>query len=68
MLEKLNELNDKFIERYANNKEQEKYLLIKQILAEKNCFRKINIEISYSILRDLEIPEEELENYYLNLI
>lgn len=69
MLEKLNELNNKFISKYSNNIElQEKYILIKKIISEKDCFKKINIETAYAILRDLEIREEELENYYLTIL
>ena len=48
--------------------ELKKYKLIKEILNQKDCFLNMSIEYAYSILRDLQIPESELKNVYLQLI
>ena len=37
-------------------------------MEDDNCFFKMNIEYAYAILRDLGIPEEELEYIYFKLI
>lgn len=69
MIDKLKDITDKLIEINKDNpKELEKYKLIKEILNQKDCFLNINIEYAYSILRDLQIPENELKNVYLQLI
>lgn len=69
MLEELKKIVDNFINVYKNNpKELEKYNIIKELLNEKDIFSKIDIEYAYSILRDLQIPEEELKNVYLKLL
>ena len=46
----------------------EKYVLIKKMLDEKDLFLNIDIEYAYSILRDLQIPENDLKSIYLALI
>ena len=48
--------------------ELQKYTLIKEILNQKDCFKRISIEYAYAILRDLDIPEDELKNVYEELI
>lgn len=69
MIEKLIEINEKLIKLNENNEnELRKQLLIKEILKEKDCFSKIDIEKSYSILRDLKIPEKNLRSIYMKLI
>lgn len=68
MLNKLRELNNKILLKTTNNKVREKHELIKKILADDKCFFKINIETAYAILRELNIPEENLKTYYMNLI
>ena len=69
MIDKLKKLTDKYIEINKNNpQELKKYKLIKEILNKKNCFLNINIDYAYAILRDLQIPESELKNVYLQLI
>lgn len=69
MIYKLKEINDKLIKMNQNNaQELKKYQLIRQILEEKNSFLHMNIEYAYAILRDLQIPENELKNVYMQLI
>lgn len=68
MLEKLIKINDSIINQTTNEGKKEKHLLIKQILSDKNCFMKMNIETSYAILRELNIPEGDLKTIYLQLI
>ena len=61
MKKKLIELNEKFIIQNKDNEiELEKHLLIRRILKEKNSFLKMTIEQAYAILRDLDIPEKDL--------
>ena len=38
------------------------------MLNDKECFFKINIETAYALLRELNIPEDELKNTYEELI
>lgn len=69
MINKLKLINEKLIYKNKNNNmELKKQLLIKEILNEKNCFLKMNIEKAYSVLRDLEIDEKDLKEIYLKLI
>ena len=68
MINKLRELNMKLIEVNMGKEEEKKYQVIKKILSDDKCFFKMEIEYAYSILRDLGIPEEELKNYYSELI
>lgn len=65
MLEKLIELNNKILN---NTHDKEKHLLIKKILEDKQCFQKMNIETAYAILRELNIPEQELKDIYIELV
>ena len=69
MIDNLISIADKHITINKDNKEElKKYLLIKEILSKKDCFLNMNIEYAYSILRDLQIPEEDLKNIYTQLI
>ena len=69
MIKELKNINNKLIDLYQNNKEElNKQLLIKEILNEPNCFLKINIETAYKILKDLQIPDENLKIIYERLI
>ena len=65
MLEHLIRLCDELINTKPN---KDYYLLIKKILNTDNAFLKMNIETSYSILRDLGIEERNLRRTYLELI
>ena len=69
MIDTLKKLTDKYIEINKNNpQELKKYKLIKEILNQKNCFLNISIDHAYAILRDLQIPENDLKNVYFQLI
>lgn len=68
MLEKLIEINNYIIEQTTDEEKKEKHLLIKKILNDKQCFLKMNIETSYALLRELNIPEENLKSVYSDLI
>jgi len=68
MLDKLRKITEIMINKNKNSKELEKYILIQKILNDNNCFLKIDIETAYSILRDLNFEEEELNNIYKELI
>ena len=69
MVEQLKGINNKYIEIYKNNpNELEKHLIIKEMLEKEDIFLNLEIEIAYSILRDLGIPEEELKNVYIKLL
>ena len=69
MIDKLKTITEKYIELNKNNpKELKKYQLIKEILNKKDCFLNMDIEYAYSILRDLEIPENEINYIYKQII
>ncbi len=69
MLEKLKKINNLIIDNnHDNEKILTKHLIIKEILEDKNCFLKMDIEYAYSILRDLQIKEEDLKSVYCELI
>lgn len=69
MIEKLKTINEKLIEiNKENPQEVQKYLLIKEILNKDECFLNMSIEHAYSILKDLQIPENDLKSIYLQLI
>lgn len=70
MLEQLKILNNKLIIRnqYLNTKLYKKHLVIKKLLDIPDCFNKLGIEKSYSLLRDLGIEEDKLKYVYLDLI
>ena len=48
--------------------EYKKYILIQDILGVEDCFLNMDIEYAFGILRDLEVPEEELSIVYSELI
>lgn len=69
MLDRLREINERLIKLNSNNKEiLNKQLLIQKILMEEDCFQKIDIETAFNILKDLQIPKENLKDIYLTLI
>lgn len=69
MIDKLKTITEKYIELNKNSSEElKKYSLIKKILNKKDCFLNMDIEYAYSILRDLEIPENEINYIYKQLI
>ena len=69
MINELKIITEKHIETNKENPEElKKYELIKNILNQKDCFLNMSIEYAYSILRDLQIPENEIKNVYTQLI
>ena len=69
MIDKLKLITEKYIESNKDNHDElKKYNLIKEILNQKDCFLNMSIEYAYSILRDLQIPENEIKNVYTKLI
>lgn len=69
MIEKLKIITEKYIRVNQNNpRELKKFELIKRILNTQDCFMNMTIEQAYGILRDLEIPENEIKNIYVQLI
>ena len=68
MLEKLVEVNNDIIRQTNDEEKKKKHLLIKKILDDKQCFFKMDIEASYALLRELNIPEESINNVYSDLI
>lgn len=69
MISQLNKLVDSLINANKENiKLQEKYKLIKEIINKEDAFLSMDIEIAYSILRDLQIKEEDIKSIYKELI
>lgn len=68
MLEKLKEINVKIIEQCSDDEEKSKQLLIQKIIDEDNCFMKMNVDVAYALLRELNIDESMLKETYLELI
>lgn len=68
MLEKLVQVNNNIINQTNDEEKKKKHILIKKILNDKQCFFKMDIETSYAILRELNVPEESIKNIYSNLI
>ena len=69
MIDNLKMIAEKKIKSNKDNpQELRKYTLIKEILNKKDCFLNMSIDYAYSILRDLQIPETELRDTYIQLI
>lgn len=69
MIEQLKKKVDNLlITNQSNPKEFKKYQIIKQILNKKNCFLNMDIEYAYAILKDLQIPNEDIKKVYMQLI
>ncbi len=69
MIEKLKIIAGMYMKENINNPIlYKKYQLIEKILNKKDCFLKMDIEYAYSILRDLQIPENEIKMIYSELI
>ncbi|MCX4249721.1 MAG: hypothetical protein OSJ65_08210 [Bacilli bacterium] len=68
MIEKLRLINKDIIDTTLDSNVKDRHLIINEIMEDDNCFFKMNIEYAYAILRDLGIPEEELEYIYFKLI
>ena len=48
--------------------EEKKYLVVEKLLKDKGCFFKINIETAIGILDFLGVNENEILNFYSELI
>ncbi len=68
MLEKLVNVNNNIINQTKDEQQKKKHLLIKKILEDKQCFFKMDIETSYALLRELNVPEESIKKVYSILI
>lgn len=69
MIDNLRKINYKLIELNKDNElELQKQNLIRKILSDFDCFHKMDISTSYAILRDLNIPEEQIKDIYMKLI
>ena len=69
MIDKIKIITEKHIEANKEYPEElKKYELIRDILNQKDCFLNMSIEYAYSILRDLQIPENEIKDVYTQLI
>lgn len=69
MLKFLKERNASLIKKYegVDKALYNKQKVISQLLMNDNCFFEIPIEISYSILSDLEIEQGDIKKIYLEL-
>ena len=69
MLERLRDINEKLININSDNEsELNKQKIIKNILSDDKCFFKIEMKYAYSILRDLEVAEKDLNKIYMELV
>lgn len=69
MQDKLKEINNKLIKVYQNNKEKlARQLLIQNILKDQYAFLKMDINEAFNLLRDLEIPLDQIKEIYPKLI
>lgn len=48
-------------------KQDSKYQIIEKILENDKCFLEMDIDASYSILKDLNILPSDIDNVYLSL-
>lgn len=67
MIEKLIKINDIY-KKNASGEEKRKRILIDKILKENNAFAKIDVETAFSILKDLNIEDDKLDEVYVNII
>lgn len=63
MLDKLRSQADLLL-----NEDYDKYSIIKDILSNDNCFFELSVEEAYSILKDLNVKESDINKVYLSLI
>ena len=68
MFEELKRINKKLLRASKTPEEKKKYALISTLLKNDKCFFEMPIETSLSILKDLQIPEENLFDVYNELI
>lgn len=69
MINKLRTRNDALIQKYEDDLENlNKQLIIKELLKNDECFHIIPMETAYSLILDLEYPEDKINEIYLKLI
>lgn len=68
MLDKLRRQADMLLEETYNTPDYEKYVLIKNILQNDNCFMEMDSIDAISILIDLKIKDDEIKKVYISLI
>lgn len=69
MLNKLREKNKLLLEKHKDNPELfHKHEVIGGLLKDDYCFIKIDVDMAFSILADLEVKEEKMKQVYLELI
>jgi len=69
MIEELRSINKKLLKVYKDDKIiYRRHKLIEKILNEKDAFLKMDVEMSFAVLKDLGIKEEYLEKVYMELI
>lgn len=68
MLEQLRKVAQLKISQANNLEEKQKYEIIEKILAENDCFQKMQTEIAYNLLLDLGFSNEEVKKIYNEII
>ena len=68
MFEELKKLSKKLQRLAKTPEEKQKYVLINKLFKNDKCFFEMPMETSLSILKDLEIPEENILEVYQELI
>ena len=69
MIEELLKTNEILLDKHKKDPYlHQKHTLIKRLLLEPDCFLKMNISDAYSILRALNIAENDLFSVYQKLI
>ncbi len=68
MIEKLREYNNKLISLEKDKCKIRRRKLIDGILEDDRAFLKMDIETAYSLLKELDIKDEDLRSTYLSLI
>lgn len=63
----LNELREK-ADKLINDTNEEKYILIRDILSNDECFFNMDTDTAISILMDLNIEKEKAKKMYISLI
>lgn len=62
----INESMIKYLENLGKNPQRN--VIIKNILEDDNCFKKMSKEDAYIVLKDIGVSEEKIDSIYLNLV
>ena len=68
MANKLREINNDLLFNAKNEEEIKKQKIIMNILKDDLCFIKMDIDDAYSILEDLKLNDEEIEETYTSIM